>query len=43
MGVRRLDRKDWQALADRFSRGLIGKRAEIEVASLDLGSQVAAR
>jgi len=38
----RIDRRGWQAFFDTFSRALVGKRAEIEVASLDLGDQIVA-
>jgi len=33
---------DWRAYFDRMSKQLLGKRAEIEVASLDLGDQIVA-
>lgn len=42
MAFHRIDRRGWQAFFNMFTRGLIGKRAEIEVASLDLGDQVVA-
>ncbi|MET3709512.1 hypothetical protein ABIC65_000192 [Sphingomonas trueperi] len=42
MAFSRLDRSAWQAFFDTFTRALIGKRAEIEVASLDLGDQILA-
>jgi len=42
MAIRNLERFRWQAYFDLISRELLGKRAEIEVASLALGSQVAA-
>jgi len=42
MPIRRLDRAQWHGYLDRVSKGLLGKRAEIEVASLDLGDQVEA-
>jgi hypothetical protein len=35
-------RSDWRSFFDRMSKALLGKRAEIEVASLDLGDQIAA-
>ena len=35
-------RTEWQTFFDRMSSALLGKRAEIEVASLDLGNQVVA-
>jgi len=37
-----LPRSQWQSYFDRMSKALGGKRAEIEVASLDLGDQIAA-
>ena len=37
-----LPRSEWRGFFDRMSKALVGKRAEIEVASLDLGSQVVA-
>ena len=33
---------EWKAYFDRLSRALLGKRAEVEVASLDLGDQIVA-
>jgi Family of unknown function (DUF5335) len=33
---------EWRPFFDRMSKGLLGKRAEVEVASLDLGDQVIA-
>lgn len=42
MAFHRIDRRGWQAFFNMFTRGLVGKRAEIEVASLDLGDQVVA-
>ena len=42
MAFHRIDRRGWQAFFNTFTRGLVGKRAEIEVASLDLGDQVVA-
>jgi hypothetical protein len=38
----KLDKSRWHGFFDRISKVLIGKRAEIEVASLDLGDQVEA-
>ena len=37
-----LHKAEWQHYFDRIARGLSGKRAEIDVTSLALGSQVAA-
>jgi hypothetical protein len=42
MITRRLDKKDWRRYLDFLSQFLEGKQAEIEVASLSLGDQVAA-
>src|SRR5262245_22240679 len=35
-----LPSSQWQTFFDRMSKALLGKRAEIEVASLDIGSQI---
>lgn len=35
-------KSEWRSFFDRVSEGLIGKRAEIEVASLELGDQIVA-
>jgi hypothetical protein len=43
MALRKLERREWHPFFDRLAAGLIGKRAEIEVASLSIGDQVAAR
>src|SRR5260221_6767398 len=40
MASRKLDKSEWRAFCDRMSKGLIGKQAEIEIASLALGSHV---
>ena len=37
-----LPRTEWRDFFDRMSKSLTGKRAEIEVASLDLGDQITA-
>jgi len=42
MAVRTLEKQEWHNYFDRISRGLLGKRAEIEVASLELGDQIEA-
>jgi Family of unknown function (DUF5335) len=42
MTVQKIDKRDWQAFFDWLSQGLLGARAEIEVASLDLGDQIEA-
>ena len=42
MAVRTLEKSEWHGYFDRVSRGLLGKRAEIEVASLELGDQIEA-
>lgn len=43
MSIRQLQRSEWQAYCDRISKGLEGKRAQIEVAALPLGDQIAAK
>jgi hypothetical protein len=40
--TRKLDKAQWRAFFDQFSKTLEGKQAEIEVASLALGNQVQA-
>jgi hypothetical protein len=40
MTARAIDKKDWEAFCDGVSRVLEGSNAEIEVDSLDLGSQI---
>jgi hypothetical protein len=42
MTVRKIEKAQWHAFFDHFSKGLEGKQAEIEVVSLALGSQVQA-
>jgi hypothetical protein len=42
MAARRLDKAQWPGFCDRVSKALIGKRAEIDVASLALGAQIEA-
>jgi hypothetical protein len=42
MAIRKLDKSERQAFFDSVAKGLLGKRAEIEVASLALGAQVEA-
>jgi Family of unknown function (DUF5335) len=42
MTVRTLAKSEWQSYCDRISKGLTGKRAEIEVTGLTLGDQIAA-
>ena len=37
-----LPQSEWRGFFDRVSKALLGKRAEIEVASLDLGDQIIA-
>lgn len=37
-----INRADWRRFFDRMSGALIGKRVEIEAASLDLGDQIVA-
>ena len=40
MTVRKLDRAEWHGFFDHISHAIVGKRAEIEVASLTLGDQI---
>ena len=42
MRVRSLEKTEWQGYFDRMAKVLLGKRAEIEVASLKLGDQIEA-
>jgi Family of unknown function (DUF5335) len=42
MTTRKLDKREWHPFFDRISKTLIGKRAEIDVASLELGDQIEA-
>lgn len=42
MATAKLDRTQWQAYFDIMSKGMMGKRAEIEIASLDIGDQIEA-
>ena len=42
MAVRTLEKSEWHSYLDRVSRAVLGKRAEIEVASLELGDQIEA-
>jgi hypothetical protein len=42
MTVQKLEKEQWRSFFDRVSKGLKGKQAEIEIASLDLGDQVEA-
>jgi len=42
MTLRKLDKTEWHAFFDHMAKGLAGKRAEIQVASLALGTQVEA-
>jgi hypothetical protein len=43
MSIRKLARSEWQSYCDRVSKGLEGKRAQVEVAALPLGDQIAAK
>jgi hypothetical protein len=40
--LRTVPQSEWRPFFDRMSESLIGKRAEIEMASLDLGDQIVA-
>lgn len=42
MNTIKLDKSEWAPFFDRISKRLQGKRAEIEVASLELGDQIEA-
>jgi hypothetical protein len=42
MSVQQVDRSGWSVFFDNFTKSLPGKRAEVEVASLDLGDQIEA-
>ena len=37
-----IDKSGWRVALDRLSKSLSGKRAEIEIAALSLGDQIAA-
>jgi hypothetical protein len=40
--AKQLEKSQWRAYFDQMSKALVGKRAEIEVASLKLGDQIEA-
>jgi Family of unknown function (DUF5335) len=42
MAIQKLDKSTWQPFLNRLAHGLVGKRAEVEVAALQLGDQIAA-
>ena len=42
MATLKLEKTEWHPYFDRISKALVGKRAEIEIASLSLGHQIAA-
>ncbi|MDB5699071.1 MAG: uncharacterized protein JWN69_1875 [Alphaproteobacteria bacterium] len=42
MSVQQIDRSGWSPFFDSFTRTLSGMRAEVEVASLDVGDQITA-
>ena len=42
MTVRMLEKTEWHGYFDRMAKALLGERAEIEVASLELGDQIEA-
>lgn len=42
MALRKLKKPEWRRFCDTLTKVLEGKQAEIEVASLDLGDQIAA-
>jgi len=43
MTIRMLAKEEWQPYCDRLSKGLVGKRAHVEVGGLAFGDQVAAK
>jgi hypothetical protein len=43
MALLKLEKTKWRPFFDLVSKGLIGKRAELEVASLALGAQIEAK
>lgn len=43
MTIRRLERSDWGGFCIRASRGFLGRQADIEVASQQMGLQLEAR
>jgi len=40
--MRAIEKPDWASYCERVTRGLVGKRAEIEVDSLQIGAQIQA-
>lgn len=42
MSAQQIDSAEWTGYFETFSKLLIGKRAEVEVASLDIGDQIEA-
>jgi Family of unknown function (DUF5335) len=42
MATRKIEKEQWKVFFDRVTRTLVGQRAEVEVDSLDLGSQIEA-
>jgi len=43
MSIRALTRSEWRSYCDRVSRAVVGRRAELDVTSLELGDLVEAR
>ncbi len=43
MAIRQLARSEWQSYSSRVSKSLEGKRAQIEVAALPIGHQIATK
>jgi hypothetical protein len=43
MSIEQIDKSVWSSFFNRLSKQLDGLRAEVEVASLDLGDQIAAK
>lgn len=42
MHIRKLERDRWKPFFDLVSKGLVGKRVEVEVASMKIGDQIGA-
>ena len=43
MAAQKIEKSEWRVFFDWLSKGLVGARAEIEVASLALGDQIEAK
>ena len=40
MAIRKLEKRDWKGFLENFTKLLVGKQADIEVASLAFGDQI---